>query len=102
MGFDSKGRCRMKYPFRNEPLTDFSIPGNVAAFRDALERVRSRLGGRSPLVIGGEAIFTDETFDSTNPANPAEVIGRVSKATPELADRAVRSAAEAFERWRYV
>ncbi len=92
----------MKYPFNNEPLTDFSVPENVAAFRDALERVRSRLGEHYPLVIGGEEIYTEETSESTNPARPAEVVGRVSQATPELADRAVRAAAEAFERWRYV
>jgi 1-pyrroline-5-carboxylate dehydrogenase len=89
-------------PFRNEPLTDFSIPENVAVFRHALERVRVRLGERYPLVVGGEAITTGETFDSLNPANPSQSIGRVSKATPELADRAVRAAARAFEHWRHV
>jgi 1-pyrroline-5-carboxylate dehydrogenase len=88
--------------FRNEPLTDFSIPENVAAFRDALERVRRRLGEHYPLMIGGEAITTGETFDSLNPAAPSQVIGRIAKSTPELADRAVQAAARAFERWRYV
>ena len=92
----------MKTPFRNEPLTDFSVPENVAAFRDSLERVRARLGEHYPLVIGGEAITTEEEFDSLNPANPSQVIGRVSRATPELARRAVQSAAAAFERWRSV
>jgi 1-pyrroline-5-carboxylate dehydrogenase len=92
----------MKSPFRNEPLTDFNVPENVEAFRDALERVRARLGEHYPLVIGGEAITSDEMFDSLNPANPSQVVGRVSKATPELADRAIRAAAGAFERWRRV
>lgn len=92
----------MKKAFTNEPLTDFSRPENVAAFRAALAQVRSGLGRTYPLIIGGEKIFTEETFVSTNPASPSEIIGRVSKATPELADRAVRAAAEAFERWRRV
>jgi 1-pyrroline-5-carboxylate dehydrogenase len=92
----------MKTPFRNEPLTDFNVPENVAAFRDALERVLARLGEHYPLVIGGETITTGETFDSLNPANPSQVIGRVSEATPEMARRAVQSAAGAFERWRFV
>jgi 1-pyrroline-5-carboxylate dehydrogenase len=92
----------MKSPFRNEPLTDFTVADNIAAFRDALERVRARLGEHYPLVIGGEAIFTGEMLDSLNPADPSQVIGRVSKATPELAGLAVQAAARAFERWRFV
>ncbi len=92
----------MKKPFANEPLTDFSQPANVDAFHTALEKVRVQLGRTYPLIIGGEKIFTEETFASTNPARPAEIIGRVSKATPELADRAVRAAATAFESWRRV
>jgi 1-pyrroline-5-carboxylate dehydrogenase len=83
-------------------LTDFDSPANAAVFRSALERVRARLGEGYPLVIGGEAITTVETFDSLNPANPSQTIGRVSKATPELAGRAVQAAALAFERWRGV
>jgi 1-pyrroline-5-carboxylate dehydrogenase len=71
-------------------------------FRDALERVRARLGEHYPLVIGGEAIFAGEAFESLNPADPSQVIGRVCKATPELTDRAVRAAAAAFEQWRHV
>ncbi len=92
----------MKTPFVNEPLTDFSRNENVEAFRSALGRARARMGETYPLVIGGERIFTEETFDSISPANPAEVIGHVSKASPELADRAVRAAADAFETWQRV
>jgi 1-pyrroline-5-carboxylate dehydrogenase len=92
----------MKTPFRNEPLTDFTSAENIAAFKDALAGVCVRLGEHYPLVIGGEAITTSETLVSLNPANPSQVVGRVAKATPELADRAVRGAAEAFELWRRV
>jgi 1-pyrroline-5-carboxylate dehydrogenase len=92
----------MKTPFRNEPLTDFNAPENVAAFSEAMESVRARLGEHYPLVIGGEAITTGEAFDSLNPASPSQVVGRISVATPELADRAVRAAAAAFEHWRHV
>jgi 1-pyrroline-5-carboxylate dehydrogenase len=92
----------MKQPFSNEPLTDFSVPENVAAFRAALAHVQARLGETYPLVIGGEKIYATGTFDSINPANPAQVIGRISKATPELAHRAVRAAVQAFGAWRHV
>jgi 1-pyrroline-5-carboxylate dehydrogenase len=92
----------MKYPFRNEPSTDFTQPENIDAFRRALEATRAELGNAYPLYIGGEKIYTHDTIDSTNPSNPAEVIGRVSAATPELASRAVEAAAQAFGSWRRV
>ena len=92
----------MKYPFRNEPATDFTQTENIVAFRSALAAVRSELGKTYPLYIGGETIYTQETIESTNPSNPAELIGRVSAATPELASRAVEAAALAFESWRRV
>ena len=86
----------MKHPFRNELLTDFSLPENVALFRRALEEVSSRLGATYPLVIDGERILTDRLLVSTNPANPSQVIGRVSVSDASLAKRAVASATAAF------
>lgn len=92
----------MKKPYANEPFTDFSLPQNVQAFRAGLDQVRAQLGRTYPLIIGGEKIFTDEVIVSRNPAEPAQVIGRVSQATPERADRAVREAARAFDHWRRI
>ena len=92
----------MKKPYVNEPFTDFSLPHNVQAFQAGLDQVRGQLGRTYPLIIGGEKIFTDETIVSRNPAEPTQVIGRVSQATPELADRAVREAAGAFDHWRRI
>jgi len=92
----------MAYPFTNEPLTDFSRPENVGAFRCAMDKVCTQLGRTYPLVIGGEKIFTAETFESRNPANPGQVVGKLAKATPDLAGKAMASAAAAFETWRRV
>ncbi len=64
--------------------------------------MRGTFGRAYPLIIGGEKIFTDDVLESRNPANPAQVVGRVSQATPELADRAVREAARAFEHWKRI
>jgi 1-pyrroline-5-carboxylate dehydrogenase len=88
-------------PFRNEPLTDFSRPENVQAFKAALEQVQSEFGREYPLVIGGERIMTDEKIISTNPANPKEIVGYVGKATRELADRAMAAALAAYEDWSH-
>lgn len=89
-------------PFQNEALTDFGREENIRAFRRALHHVESELGQAYPLVIGEERVMTDERIASTNPSNPAEVVGYVGKATRELADKAVAVALQAFEHWRQV
>src|SRR4026208_423195 len=90
----------MATEFRNEPLTDFSKQENAQAMTAALEKVRGELGREYPLVIGGERITTDAKFDSINPANRTQVVGRFQKATKELANKAVESANTAFHTWR--
>src|SRR6266498_2489578 len=88
--------------FRNEPFTDFNKPENAAAMERALADVKSQFGKTYPLIIGGERITTDKTIDSRNPANPSEVLGRVSSATVDLANRAIEVANETFKTWRKV
>jgi 1-pyrroline-5-carboxylate dehydrogenase len=88
--------------FRNEPFTDFSKSENAAAMRAAIDKVKTQLGKEYPLVIGGERITTDGKIDSINPANRTQIVGRFNKATKELANRAVGTAAKAFETWKNV
>ena len=90
----------MPTEFRNEPLTDFSKEENAQAIRAALEKVKTELGREYPLVIGGERINTDAKFDSINPANRTEIVGRFQKATKDLANQAVETAYEAFKSWK--
>ncbi|MDR6225778.1 L-glutamate gamma-semialdehyde dehydrogenase [Desmospora profundinema] len=89
-------------PFRNEPFTDFSQEGNRTAFEKALKKVESQLGQEYPLIIGGEEVRTDKKITSINPSNMDQVIGTVSKADQDLAERAIQSAAETFETWKRV
>ncbi len=86
-------------PFRNEPYTDFSLPDNTAAYRDALARVRQRLGRHWPLVIRGEKVESVKKIISINPANPTEVVGIAAGAAPAHVDRALEAAWEAFPAW---
>ena len=92
----------MATEFRNEPLTDFSKEENATAMRAAIERVKSELGREYPLIIGGERMKAESKFDSINPANRTQVVGKFQKATKELANRAVEAAYEAFQTWRNV
>jgi 1-pyrroline-5-carboxylate dehydrogenase len=88
--------------FRNEALTDFTKAGNRAAIDAALTKVRGELGREYPLWIGGEAIETAEKLVSLDPSKPSRVVGIFSKATVELAKRAVEEAAHEFETWKRV
>jgi RHH-type proline utilization regulon transcriptional repressor/proline dehydrogenase/delta 1-pyrroline-5-carboxylate dehydrogenase len=86
-------------PFANEPLLDLSRKEVRASYRAAMEKVRGELGMTYPLLIGGEECRTGETIVSTNPARPGEVVGTVSAATRELADRALGAARRAQREW---
>lgn len=92
----------MMVPYKHEPFTDFSVEENKKAYLEGLKTVESYLGQDYNLVIGGECISTEDKIVSVNPANKEEVIGRVSKATRELAEKAMRAADETFNTWRKV
>jgi 1-pyrroline-5-carboxylate dehydrogenase len=88
--------------FRNEPPTDFSKDENRRAQEAALAQVKAELGRTYPIIIGGQRIETVETFKSVNPANPEQVVGVFAKATVDLANQAVGTAAQALELWKKV
>ena len=89
-------------PFKNEPFTDFTNKKNSSKFKEALEKVYGELNKEYPLVIGGDKIFTDDKINSINPSNTNEVVGRVSKASPELANQAIETAFAKFDEWKNV
>ena len=88
--------------YKSEPMLDFARPDAEAGMRAALERVRSQFGAAYPLVIGGRRVTTPDTFESRNPADPSESVGRFSKATAQHVQEAVAAAEKAFESWRWV
>ncbi|WP_160724256.1 L-glutamate gamma-semialdehyde dehydrogenase [Bacillus sp. USDA818B3_A] len=90
----------MIQPYKHEPFTDFSLEENRQAYLEALQTVEGYLGQDYPLVIGGEKITTEEKIISYNPANKEEIIGRVSKANKELAEKAMQAAVETFHTWK--
>lgn len=90
----------MVVPYKHEPFTDFSIEENKSEMEEALKKVEADLGREYPLIINGERVTTEEKIVSVNPANKEEVIGYVSKANEEIAERAMNVADEMFETWR--
>lgn len=87
-------------PYTHEPFTNFADETNKQAFQQALSYVQSQLGKEYPVVIGGKSITTDKKIQSINPANKEEVIGSVSMADQELAEKAMQTALAAFESWK--
>jgi 1-pyrroline-5-carboxylate dehydrogenase len=92
----------MAREFKNEPVMDFQNPENVRKMREALEKVRGELGRTYPLIIGDRRITEGDTFESINPAQPDQVIGRFIKANEEQANEAISVADEAFKTWSRV
>lgn len=89
--------------FKNEPLSDFKgNPQHRRGMEDALQEVAKELGREYDLVIGGGHIKTQDKLISSNPSHPDQVVGMFSKADASLADRAIRTADEAFKTWKRV
>lgn len=89
-------------PYEPQPYVDFSQDEPRHRMLAALEQVKGQLGKTYPLWIAGEPIHLAESFTSISPADPQRVVGTVAKANADLADRAVRSAADAFKSWSRV
>ncbi len=88
--------------FRNEPLTDFSTAPGKTAMEEALRAVGAHLGREFPLLIGGRAVQTRETFRSFNPSKADQVVGVVHQAGSREVDAAVEAALRAYDSWRWV
>ena len=92
----------MVQPYKHEPFTNFKTEENREAYLQGLKTVESYLGQDYDLLIGGERISTEDKIVSINPSNKEEVVGRVSKANRDLAEKAMQAAVEAFKTWRKV
>lgn len=90
----------MVVPYTHEPFTDFGEEKNRNALLQAIKEVEADMGKEYPLIIGGERIMTEEKIVSVNPANKEEVVGYVSKADKELAEKAMQNADKNFAWWR--
>jgi len=85
--------------FQNEPLTDFSLEANRMAFAEALRKVERRLPIVGKNLIGGKKAGSTRTFESVNPCDPRQVIGRFPAGTTADAERALDAASKAFPSW---
>src|SRR5438552_2905668 len=87
--------------FRNAPLVSFIYKDSQDKMQSALREARKAFGEKHPLYIGGEKIWTDNLTPSVNPAVPTEIVGYGTEAGVDEAERAVKAARAAFEKWRW-
>ncbi len=88
--------------FRNEPMTDFSVEAERNAFRAALAKVQKRLPLQGVNRIGGKDVSAAKHFESVNPCDFRQVIGRFPEGTAADAGRAIAAATKAFASWSRV
>ena len=85
--------------YENAPLVNFVYRDSQEKMRSALREVRTRLGQKYPLAIGGRKIWTDKLMPSLNPSQPDEIVGYVAEAGIPEAELALKAAHDAFETW---
>jgi 1-pyrroline-5-carboxylate dehydrogenase len=87
----------MTLEFRNEPIIDFSRDADArAALQKAIDAFTP---ADCPLVIGGVRTSTKSSIVSHNPCDPHRIVGRAAKASPAQAEKAMRTAHDAFKVW---
>jgi 1-pyrroline-5-carboxylate dehydrogenase len=96
------GFWSMLVDYRPEPFTNFKDEKNKKEFENALKKVEAELGKDYPLIINGEKITTEQKITSINPSNTSQVVGTVSKADQNLAEKAIQASAEKFKEWSKV
>ena len=86
--------------FANTPLTDFSRTEARDVFARALARVRGQFGRDYPLAIRGAPALPAAPHAALDPAQPAQVLGRIELADRAHAEQAIDNALAAFPAWR--
>ncbi len=89
-------------PFRNEAFADCARKTVRDQFVQALTEVKGQLGKTYALYINGQEVTTDDIIDSVNPADPAQVVGKVCQAGTQEIEDAIQAAQAAFLTWREV
>ncbi|MEX2640266.1 MAG: L-glutamate gamma-semialdehyde dehydrogenase [Balneolales bacterium] len=89
--------------YKIEEYLDYDDPTTLKAQQIAVEEVRSKFGKTYPLIINGHETKGEKgVFESINPSNTKETIGKFQLASSLQAETALESAWTAFRTWQYV
>ncbi|HEX9339828.1 MAG TPA: aldehyde dehydrogenase family protein [Thermoplasmata archaeon] len=70
-----------------------------AHYEAAVDKLRTELGAKHPMIIGGQEAWADATFEDSSPADTTLVLGLFQKGTRAHARQAVEAAKAAFPGW---
>ncbi len=87
-------------PFENLPIRLFNDPAEITGVTRAIVGIKAGSGREYPLSIGAETYLNERKLESTNPADPSQVLAVFQKATKDQAAGAIELAADTFESWR--
>ncbi len=87
--------------FSNAPNIDFSKKLNRERMKHAIKSLEQELNGERlyPVYLDGNKSYNDHYFESLNPAQPTEILGRISYSTITDCDRAINAAEQAYKKW---
>ena len=86
--------------FSNEPFADFGILENRKKIEAAIADWKKRLGKDYGNIIDGTEVKNGRWIESVNPAEPTQVLGRVSSATVAEATQALNAASRHSLTWK--
>ncbi|KAK9468219.1 Aldehyde/histidinol dehydrogenase [Lipomyces arxii] len=87
-------------PIENEVVKEYKLESTeTALLQAALITIQAQLPLKIPLVIGGQMITTDDTVDTLNPAQTAQVLATTSQATAKHVAMAIEAAQDAKKYW---
>ncbi|MFB2898107.1 L-glutamate gamma-semialdehyde dehydrogenase [Aerosakkonemataceae cyanobacterium BLCC-F50] len=89
-----------KRAFPNVADTDYADKEKREKAQEAFRIVRGQLGKTYLPLVNGKYENTSETFDSVNPSNPKEIVGKIGLLSVEQAEEALKAAKAAFPQWR--
>ncbi|MFP5518751.1 MAG: proline dehydrogenase family protein [Bdellovibrionia bacterium] len=86
--------------FYNEPLLDFAVEKNRKEVTQALQKMRSQMPIKVPVLVDGKTLTGKEVFSRVNPSATNEVVGQIQMASTEQAETAMQAAHRAFKTWK--
>ncbi len=86
--------------FENYPLTDFAFAENRQKMESALAEKMKKMGQTVSPVINGAPVTCEKFMERKNPSNTSQLVAKVGLSNRDHAERALKSAHEAFKSWR--
>lgn len=96
---EDQNSSRKVYDFENEPLKDFVYPENRDQMERSLKDWENNGVQKIPVCIDGHMKMSSKTLKRVNPSKASEILGEISLATIDDAEKAIQIAKKAQTSW---